>query len=128
MGGGVVNGPDVEGVLGRHVPWGDGDGSSAIECGLGCGVYDDGRSFMAHVAAAVRAEVRAWLESEGAKLQATVTLLAGGAGPGSSLRSWRCEHPDRYGECDCVTETAGEVLAALAEQVGRVASVGEGEG
>lgn len=40
-------------------------------------------------------------------------LLAEGAAPGSSLHSWRCEYPDRYGECDCVPQTAKEILAAL---------------
>ena len=36
-----------------------------------------------------------------------------GAAPGSSLHSWRCEYPDRYGPCTCVDETARAVLDAL---------------
>jgi hypothetical protein len=41
------------------------------------------------------------------------TLLDEGCQPGSSIHSWRCEHPDRYGECTCVSEVAEEVAAAL---------------
>ncbi len=44
--------------------------------------------------------IRTALENEGCK-------------PGNSIHSWRCEHPDRYGECDCCTEVARAVLAAL---------------
>jgi hypothetical protein len=66
----------------------------------------------AHVAAALRAEVRAWLESEGAANAAQVGVHA--------IES--CE-PD-----PSVEQYAASVLAALAEQVGQVASVGEGEG
>jgi hypothetical protein len=36
-----------------------------------------------------------------------------GGAPGNSLHSWRCEYPDRYGECDCLTGTAESILAAL---------------
>lgn len=36
-----------------------------------------------------------------------------GGEPGSSLHSWRCEYPDRYGECSCVAETAEEIVKAL---------------
>jgi hypothetical protein len=38
-----------------------------------------------------------------------------GGAPGNSLHSWRCEYPDRYGECDCLTQTAESILAALDE-------------
>jgi hypothetical protein len=55
-----------------------------------------------HVAAAVLAEVRAWLESEGAYNLVFETYRK--------------------------TGKTGAALAALAEQVGQVASVGEGEG
>lgn len=40
-------------------------------------------------------------------------LLRGGAAPGSSLHSWRCEYPDQYGPCRCVPETVVEILADL---------------
>lgn len=30
----------------------------------------------------------------------------------SSIHSWRCEHPDRYGPCDCFAELVAD-LAAL---------------
>jgi hypothetical protein len=43
---------------------------------------------------------------------ADVLLNEGGA-PGSSIHSWRCEHPDRYGPCRCVTEVAGEIVTAI---------------
>lgn len=33
----------------------------------------------------------------------------------SSIHSWRCEHPDRYGECSCFAE----LVADLHEAVGR---------
>lgn len=42
------------------------------------------------------------------------TLTDEGGAPGSSLHSWRCEHPDRYGECSCVLEVAREQVEALA--------------
>lgn len=28
--------------------------------------------------------------------------------------SWRCGHPDRYGPCECATETGDDILTALA--------------
>lgn len=36
-----------------------------------------------------------------------------GGAPGSSLHSWRCEHPDRYGECDCLKWVAMSLLPVL---------------
>lgn len=36
-----------------------------------------------------------------------------GCGPGTSIHGWRCEHPDRYGPCNCVDELADAVLAVL---------------
>lgn len=36
-----------------------------------------------------------------------------GAAPGSSIHSWRCEYPDAYGPCDCLSETARVILDAL---------------
>lgn len=32
----------------------------------------------------------------------------------SSLHSWRCEHPDRYGECDCFERLLDELEEATA--------------
>lgn len=29
----------------------------------------------------------------------------------SSIHSWRCEHPDRYGECSCFQELVQELAA-----------------
>lgn len=47
----------------------------------------------------------------------TRALLDEGAAPGNSIHSWRCEYPDRYGDCDCVEQTAREVLDAVADQI-----------
>jgi hypothetical protein len=33
----------------------------------------------------------------------------------SSIHSWRCEHPDRYGKCSCFQELAAELLALLSK-------------
>ena len=33
-----------------------------------------------------------------------------GGDPGNSIHSWRCEHPDRYGDCTCLRETAHEQM------------------
>jgi hypothetical protein len=74
----------------------------------------------AHVAAALRAEVRAWLESEGAS---DVTAEA--------IHRSDCGCPDWHAddqEDQTYNEHARATLAALAECVGQVASVGEGEG
>jgi len=40
-------------------------------------------------------------------------MIGEGCAAGSSLHSWRCEYPDRYGPCDCVAELADAVLAHL---------------
>lgn len=32
---------------------------------------------------------------------------------GGGLHSWRCDHPDRYGECDCLDELLADLHAAL---------------
>lgn len=40
-------------------------------------------------------------------------LIASGGSPGSSLHSWRCEHPEQYGPCGCVAETAHDIVVAL---------------
>lgn len=53
---------------------------------------------------------------------AAKALTDEGAAPGSSSHSWRCEYPDRYGECGCVYETAGVILAA-SDEADRVAGV-----
>lgn len=41
-----------------------------------------------------------------------------GGDPGHNIHSWRCEHPDRFGECDCVKETARIMLAAAKPYMG----------
>lgn len=33
---------------------------------------------------------------------------------GDGIHSWRCEHPDRYGRCDCFTLAVDEMMALLA--------------
>jgi len=43
---------------------------------------------------------------------AAKAILDEGGAPGHSLHSWRCERPDRFGECGCVEQTAREVLVA----------------
>jgi hypothetical protein len=75
MGEGVVSGPDVEGVLAEHqigyerrcypsyvclCGWDGAQGDNGSETD---GQHDNADSARAHVAAALRAEVRAWLES-----------------------------------------------------------------
>lgn len=45
-------------------------------------------------------------------------LRAEGGDPGSSLHSWRCEHPDRYGECDCLEQIADELIRVIAPAEG----------
>lgn len=52
------------------------------------------------------------LNDEAAATIARVIVEEGGA-PGNGLHSWRCEYPERYGACDCVEETAREIVAAL---------------
>lgn len=49
---------------------------------------------------------------------AAKALTDEGGGPGYSIHSWRCDHPDRFGECDCVRETARIMLAAAAPFIG----------
>jgi hypothetical protein len=43
---------------------------------------------------------------------ASKALIDEGGAPGNSIHSWRCEYPDRYGECDCVEVTARAALVA----------------
>ena len=38
-------------------------------------------------------------------------LASEGCAPGTSIHSWRCEHPDRYGPCDCADDVSRAVLA-----------------
>lgn len=33
----------------------------------------------------------------------------------SSIHSWRCEHPDRYGHCDCFAELVSDLAPLLAK-------------
>lgn len=40
-------------------------------------------------------------------------LVDNGLEPGYSLHGWRCEHPDRFGECDCVDGLANDIIRAL---------------
>lgn len=47
----------------------------------------------------------------------TKALLNEGCGIGHSIHSWRCEHPDRYGACDCLEVTARGTLQAIAPMV-----------
>lgn len=44
---------------------------------------------------------------------ALAELRANGAEQCSSIHSWRCDYPDRYGPCNCMRETAEDVLAAV---------------
>jgi hypothetical protein len=74
----------------------------------------------AHVAAVLRAEVRAWLESEGA-----VSVARESAEHGVYVLEANAPDPTVQEYAAVATRDA---LAALAEQVGQVASVGEGEG
>lgn len=51
-------------------------------------------------------------------LQVVMAVLRDeGGDPGSSLHSWRCEYPDRYGPCSCLREAASAVLDALTPKV-----------
>jgi hypothetical protein len=125
-----VNGPDVEGVLRDHVVHGGSSGGrwNADCLAVGChwsahgetgGFWETVEAHRAHVAAAVRAEVRAWLESEGAVRAVAIALHPG---------EW-WQYADQMGvEVRRSEDDAHAALAALAEQVGQVASVGEGEG
>lgn len=48
------------------------------------------------------------------RVAAVVKVLTdNGGAPGNSLHSWRCEYPERYGKCDCLEQTAAEIIAAL---------------
>lgn len=44
-------------------------------------------------------------------------LLSEGCSPGSSIHSWRCEYPERYGDCDCVGEVVDQLLPIIAAHV-----------
>ena len=47
-------------------------------------------------------------------LETLTTFFAeqGVSEPGNSLHSWRCEYPDRYGECACVEEMITGLLSS----------------
>ena len=49
--------------------------------------------------------------------KAAQKLTDEGAAPGSSIHSWRCEYPERYGSCDCVDEVARIVLSAVYDDI-----------
>lgn len=34
---------------------------------------------------------------------------------GDGIHSWRCEHPDRYGRCDCFTTAVDDIEKLLKE-------------
>ena len=55
--------------------------------------------------------------SEAAVAAVQDALIAEGAGPGSSIHSWRCEHPDRYGPCNCMAEVARAAADAAAPHI-----------
>lgn len=40
-------------------------------------------------------------------------LISEGGSPGNSIHSWRCEHPDMYGSCDCAAEAAKAIANAV---------------
>lgn len=40
----------------------------------------------------------------------------------SSIHSWRCEHPDRYGPCACFQELRDDLTAALAARTAELAA------
>lgn len=43
-------------------------------------------------------------------------LAANGVGPvGADLHSWRCGHPERYGDCTCVDELVDDVVAVVVQ-------------
>lgn len=118
-----MSGPDVEGVLAglvdtalrvesQHDPGCPGD---ERYCVLHCPVPVQVEVPLAHVAAAVLAEVRAWLESEGAVGVAQVGVAQVGV---HAIES--CE-PD-----PSVEQYAASVLAALAAQVAPSRVPGEG--
>lgn len=50
---------------------------------------------------------------EAAREAVARALSDNGGDIGFSLHSWRCEYPDHYGPCDCLSETARDVLDAL---------------
>jgi hypothetical protein len=58
--------------------------------------------------------------SEDVDVEATITRVATehclqqGAG---GFHSWRCDYPDRYGECDCLAEFVADLTAALSAPV-----------
>ena len=36
-----------------------------------------------------------------------------GGATGDGLHSWRCQYPERYGQCDCLADVAQEICDAL---------------
>lgn len=34
---------------------------------------------------------------------------------GDGIHGWRCEHPDRYGKCECFTSAVDDLYALLME-------------
>jgi hypothetical protein len=43
----------------------------------------------------------------------TTAISDEGGRQGSSIHSWRCDYPDRYGPCDCVAFVANVAIEAL---------------
>lgn len=44
----------------------------------------------------------------------------------SSIHSWRCEHPDRYGPCDCFAELVADLTRVIPPVEGKEAAWDEG--
>lgn len=65
----------------------------------------------------VTLSLRGCAVSDGLAEVVAQVLLDEGGGPGSSLHSWRCEYPDRYGPCTCVADTA-DILADAVRAAG----------
>ncbi len=120
-----MSAPDFEALLARHEASYQSDGDYGelqwVECSCGSDQPEDtdgyGSGFRAHLAAEIRREVREWLATIGGPVIERVLLDEGGV-VGSSLHSWRCEYPDRYGPCNCIPEVAGECADALASLLG----------
>lgn len=124
-------GLDLAGVLAAHDGWSttgpDDDELWTLIC-FGCKAeicyLDDAklrgtkwfdRRHEKHVAAVLRKHIAEWLGGEAVRGVVAQVLINEGGAPGNSIHSWRCEHPEAYGECTCVPETATEVLTALAD-------------
>jgi hypothetical protein len=52
-------------------------------------------------------------------LRETITrvLVENGVSGNLDMHSWRCQYPERYGECDCVADLIDDLVKQLAPQV-----------